>query len=79
MILWDLFEYLEFLDNPGVYIMMMVFGLVLVPFYIKSINRHLENPEDYYAMSFEKKLIIGFVIMAFLIIYGLYNFMRFVH
>ncbi len=66
------------IDTPGTYIMMMVLGMVFVPFYVKMVQAHLKNPEDYYAMSFEKKFFIGLLAIAFLIGFGLVNYLRFV-
>ena len=66
------------LDNPGIYIMLMVLGLVIIPFYLKSITRHLSHPEGYYAASLEKKLLIGLVVIAGLILFGILNFLRFI-
>ena len=66
------------LDSPGTYIMMMVLGLIILPFYIKSVNNQMKNPEDYYSVSFGKRFFIGLLMVLSLILYGLYNYLRFV-
>ena len=64
-------EIIRAIDTPGVYIMMIVFGLVFVPYYIKIVHRQVTNPQEYHMMSFEKSLIIGFIIIAGLVLIGL--------
>lgn len=73
-------EFLDFLvsfDNPGTYIMIMVFGLVLLPFYLRNVHEHFKNPHKYYMVSFEKKFWTGLLVVTFLIVFGLVNYIRF--
>lgn len=70
-------EIVRALDTPGIYLMMIVFGLVLVPFYLKSVYRQITNPQEYYMMSFEKTLVIGFIIIGALLLIGASNLLRF--
>ena len=70
-------QIIETIDTPGVYIMIMVFGLVLVPYYLKSIHSHVTRPQEYYMVSFEKTLLIGFTLIVGLILFGLSNLLRF--
>jgi len=65
------------LDSPGTYIMIMVFGLVLVPYYTGLVRHHLNNPQSYHTVSFEGKFWAGLLVIIFLLVYGLINFIRF--
>jgi hypothetical protein len=78
LLLEDLLNFLSLFDNPGTYIMMIVLGMAILPFYLKSINRQLRNPEESYMVSFGGKFFTGLLFVAFLIFWGLYNFFRFV-
>jgi hypothetical protein len=70
-------EIVRALDTPGLYIMMIVFGLTIVPFYLKGVYRQVTNPQEYYMMSFERTLLIGFIVIAALLLVGFSNLMRF--
>jgi hypothetical protein len=71
-------EFLGGIDTPGTYIMWIVIGLVLVPFYVKSVYNQFKNPAEYYMISFEKTIIMGAIFFAAWFIFGVVNFFRFV-
>ena len=73
----EIIDIILLLDNPGTYLMMIVFGMVLVPFYIRSVHYHIKNPQEYHMMSFEKKFWIGFFVITALLVIGAVNFIRF--
>jgi hypothetical protein len=75
--LQNVFEMFSFLDSPGTYIMLMVIGLVIIPFYVKGVYSHIKNPQDYHMTSFEEKFWLGLFIIAALILFGYLNFTRF--
>ena len=77
LILEELLIFLKLFDSPGTYIMIMVLGLVLVPFYLSAIRHHLKNPQEYHAVSFENIFWAGLLLIIFLVVFGFVNFIRF--
>ena len=73
----EFIDFIMMLDNPGTYIMVIVFAMVLVPFYMRGVYYHMKHPHEFHYFSFEKKFWIGFFIITILTVYGVVNFIRF--
>ncbi len=70
-------NFIKPLDNPGTYLMCIVIGMVLVPFYIRGVHHHIKNPHEHHLISFETMFWLGFFLIVFLIAFGAVNFIRF--
>ncbi len=77
LILEEIYNFLKLIDSPGTYLMCIVFAMVVIPFYVRAVHDQIKNPQEYHMVSFEKTLWVGFVLIIFLLVFGVANFLRF--
>jgi hypothetical protein len=77
LLLLGIAQYLSFLDNPGMHIMIMVIGLVMVPFQARGIYHQYSHPHEYEAKTVVRSAAIGIAVIVFLVAFGYFNFVRF--
>jgi hypothetical protein len=70
-------ESVGWLDTPGTYILWIVVGLVLIPFFTKSLYYQYANPHGYYSMSLQRKLAMSAVFVSAWLAFGYANLLRF--
>ena len=68
---------LRFLDNPGTYILIMVIGFAMVPFYSKNIYAIYANPHVYEKVSLTRKILKAAITIGAIVFFGYANFTRF--
>ncbi len=69
---------LRFLDTPGTYLMIMVIGFMIVPFFSKNIYRIYANPHEHEKVSLLRKTLKGLITIGTIIFFGYANFTRFI-
>ena len=75
----DMRSSLLFLDAPGTYIVWMVIGFMMVPFYVKSVYYQFANPHGHYSMPLMRKVIMGAIFLTAWAVLGYANLARFLH
>jgi hypothetical protein len=69
---------LRFLDTPGTYMLIMVIGFMMVPFFTKNIYRIYVNPHEHERVSLTGKILKGVITIGAIIFFGYANFTRFI-
>ncbi len=68
---------LRFLDTPGTYVIIMVIGFAMVPFYSKEIYAIYANPHIYEKVSLTRKILKALITVGAIVFFGYANFTRF--
>jgi hypothetical protein len=72
------YDSLKFLDSPGTYLLWIVGGLIMIPFFVKSIYYQYANPHAYHPMPLVRKAVMGTIFITAWLLLGYANFLRFV-
>jgi hypothetical protein len=73
----EILEPVRFLDSPGTYVLVMVVGLIFVPFLSKSIYYQYAHPHEYHSMPLVRKAVMSALFVGSILLFGYANFIRF--
>jgi hypothetical protein len=64
-------------DNVFVYLAMLALGLFFFMIFIKNVHNQFLHPQEYYAVDFETKMVIGFMMFLLYFAFVFFNLTRF--